>query len=485
MKRVIIVDFANLRDSRPGHPRGRRQREDGTVKNFAYADWEYIKSAIQHLKKAAPRSVIYLVSERSMAHEFSNIRDGARRLNAAAELPCDEYWQMYMMKTRREQAELRGDYDTKSNKGVRADDLILHLAAELDGFVLSGDFFSQPEYQELLKRIDHRVFYPTLSLDGTQWHFADSQQLAQLPFRERFVSAPRLRSLQETIAAAPLYSDSEIREIRERICGAGGLIDTFWLDYTKLHGVALPKKPRTKEPRSTRPVPGLKPGLTGTPFERLGELVGVLPPTVDGIDENSKLPLVLAIELGQLQGLKNRGAIIVGRVRSDGDTQFLEWYPGDRRIRLSTKRALAEVSPLEFVAVKGRVRIQDTGVVLEMPESTIVRVFSFAETSAMLIDEVSISPARRPRKWSLPRLPSRRRTGVVPRPIPTTPPPRPTTPPPRPTTPTVVPPIPLPPIIADVLPPEPSRVNARLVTSIAIAAAIATAIVGVVVSLVR
>jgi len=479
MKRVIIVDFANLRDSRPNHRRGRRRLEDGTIKNFAYADWNYITSAISHLRLAAPGSAIYLVSERSMAYEFLNERDGARRLNASAELPCDEFWHMYMMKTRKEQAELRGDNDTNSNKGVRADNLILHLAAELDGFVLSGDFFSQPEYQDLLERIDHRVFYPTPNLEGSHWHFADSQQMAQLKYFERFVNAPRLRSLQETIAPAPQYSDSEIREIQEKICGADGLIEKFWLDYAERHGVASPKKsPRpAKTPRSTRPVPTRKPGLTGTPFERLGELVGVLPPSNDGIDENSKLPLVLAIDLGQIQGLKNRGAIIVGRVRSDGDIRFLEWYPGDRRIRLSATRALSEVSPLEFVGIKGRVRINDAGVFLEMPESAVVQVFSFAETSAMLLDGTWILPTRQPRKWSLPRLPIRRRTGVVPRPIPTTPPPRPSTT-------TVVPPIPPRPD-PEFLPPEPSRLNARLVTSIAIGAALASAIVGVIVSLVR
>jgi len=478
MQRVIVVDFANLRDGRPGHRRGRRQREDGKVKNFAYADWTYITSAISHLRQAAPGSVIYLVSERSMAHEFLNERDGARRLNASAELPCDEFWHMYMMKTRKEQADLRGDNDPKSKKGVRADDLILYLAAELDGFVLSGDFYSQPQYQELLQRINHRVFYPTLNLAGTQWHFADSQQMERLPVDARFGSAPRLRSLQEAIAPAPQYSDSEIREIQDEICGKGGLIEKFWLDYAARHGVAPNKKPRTrkKAPRSTRPVPTLKPGLTGTPFERLGELVGVLPPTNDGIDEISKLPLVLAIDVTQLRELKNRGAVIVGRVRSDGDTQFLEWYPGDRRIRLSTNRALAQVSALDFVAIKGRVRDQDTGMVLEMPESAIVRVVPFAETRAMLVDEVSIVPAQQRRKWSLPRLPSKRRHGVVPRPMPTTPPPAPT----RTTDVLPIPPAPDP----EFLPPEPPRLNARLVTSIAIAAAIATAIVGVIVWLV-
>lgn len=475
MKRVIIVDFANLRDGRPRHPRGHRIREDGSLKHFSYADWNYISSAIGHLRAAAPGSVIYLVSERSMQYEFLKGQKGAERLNAAVDLPCDEFWHMYMMKTRSEQAALRGDNDIKSNKGVRADDLILYLAAKLDGFVLSSDFFRQPEYQDLLRQIDHRVFYPTLSLDNRRWHFADSRQMEQIPYPERFARVSQLRSIEEVIVSAPQFSDAEIRNIQEQICGENGLIDEFWSDYAARHGVVPIKKLRRgkKTPYSSRPAPALKPGLTSTPFSRLGELVGVLPPSNDGIDENAKLPLVLAIQSNQLRSMDGRGVIVIGRIRSDENTRYLEWYPGDRRIHLSISRELSEVSSLEFVGVKGRIRAKNERFVLEVPDSAIVQVFSFTEANSILIAETSESPALSPRRWSLPRLPGRRPAGKVSRP--STPPPGPAR---SPIT-TSVPP--LPPGITDL--PEPSRISTRLLVSIAIGAAAITTVVGLLISL--
>lgn len=479
MRRVIIVDFANLRDGRPGHLRGHRIREDGSLKNFSYADWKYISSAIGHLRAAAPGSVIYLVSERSMQYEFLKGQKGAERLNAAVELPCDEFWHMYMMKTRSEQAGLRGDYDTRSNKGVRADDLILHLAAKLDGFVLSSDFFRQPEYQEVLGQIDHRVFYPTLSLDGKQWHFADSRQMEQITYPERFARVGQLRSIEEVIASAPQYSEAEIRDIQEQICGEGGLIDEFWSDYVAQHGVTPIKRARRspRVPRSTRPAPSLKPGLTSTPFGRLGELVGILPPSNDGIDENAKLPLVLAIQTKRLQNLEGRGVIVVGRLRSEQNNRYLEWYPGDRRIQLAASRDLTLASEREFVGIKGRIRAKDKRFVLEVPDSAIVQVFSFAEANSMLIDDISEFPALLPRRWSLPRLPGRRPAGTVPRPRPTTPPPGPAQVPVTPSVP------PLPAGITDV--PEPSRINARLAVSIAIGVAVVTTVAGLLIAFLK
>jgi len=478
MQRVIIVDFANFRDGRPGHLRGRRVREDGTPKTFAYADWDYITSGINHLHIAAPHSAIYLVSERSMQYEFKPGQDAANRLNDAVDLPCDEFWHMYMMRTRKEQADLRGDHDTRSSKGVRADNLILHLAAELDGFVLSSDFFRQPEYQDLLKQIDHRVYYPTPSLDSSRWHFADSRLVAGLSYVDRFTKIAGLPSLQDRITEAPELSDKRIREIQNEICGRGGLIETFWSDYAARHAVLPTQRTRkiTRRPRSQKPTPSLKPGLVGTPFRGLGELVGVLPPTNDGIDENAKLPLVLAVQTTQLRDLIGKGVIVVGRVRVEGATQFLEWYPGDRRIQLLVKSSSLG-SPLSgFVGLKGRLQSRDHQLQLDISNSALVQTLSFAEASSLLLDDITEFPARPPRRWSLPRLPRRSTSMRVPRP-------RPTVPPPGRAEVIKVPILPPDPIDAIKFP-EPSRLNPRLVTSIALAAAIVAALAGLVRSLI-
>lgn len=498
MQRVIIVDFSNLRDPRPGAARNSRKL-DGKVKTYTIADWGYINSAINHLRVAAPHSVIYLVAERSMQYEFRDERSGGRRLTECSALPCDEFWHMYIMKTRSELARERGDNDL--DKGVRADELILHLAGELDGFVLSADFFRERAYEEALKRIDHRVFYPCVSLDNTRWHFAESRQVEALHYRERFHRLGELRSLEDTIANAPALRNEEIREIQDQICSKNGLISKFWDSYFQSHGV-VPRSRLTTTSRPTRrsqhPKPSLRPSLTGTPFERLAEFVGVLPPSNNGVAEDEKLPLVLSLNLDRLQSLIGRGAIVVGRIRRVNDTSFLEWFPGDRRVRLSGDTTNVQYSSIEFVGIKGRVRADGNRVRLEVVESSPAQVLTFAEINSMVEQQTSLTPQSSSRRWSLPTLVWRRGVTRVSRPRPTTPPPGYGKTSPRstievvsPTTGTssasngiegaieIIPPVP--PGSIDL--PKPPRFNARLVATIAIATSVMVAVAGLVISL--
>jgi hypothetical protein len=130
------------------------------------------------------------------------------------------------------------------------------------------------------------------------------------------------------------------------------------------------------------------------------------------------------------------------------------------------------IQPREFVGLIGRIRQKGEEFSVELSRDGAPKRFEFSDIMEFVSDHIPEVAASIPRRWSLPRLPGWRRvvrqqvTGGT------------KATPEQPERPKAsIPPI--------TLPPEPSRLNARLVKSIAIAAAIATAIVGVVVSLVR
>jgi hypothetical protein len=322
----------------------------------------------------------------------------------------------------------------------------------------------------------------------------------------------RLPRIEDAIKDLPLLSAEQIRDIRNTICEAGnGLIDRFWLEYRTSYEqkssspperpttppLGTPPPPPTKtepiEPRRVKPIPERrgpayskpKPVIRPTPTtsvrDILKENIGFTPPTNDGVSEDAKIPLVLSCNLADFKGRDDAVVRVIGRPRQQDGETFLEWFPGDRRIRIDGRIADELIQPLEFVGLIGRIRQKGGKFSVELSRDGAPKRFEFSDIMEFVSDHISEVSATIPRRWNLPRLPGWRR--VVRQPVPggtgekTQDLTKKATPeqPERPEA--SIPLIPL--------PPEPSRLNARLVTSIAIAAAIATAIVGVVVSLVR
>jgi hypothetical protein len=510
MQRVIIVDLSNLRERAPQKARYEIQHVNGKSHKITLAEWSYIYDAITHLAAKAPGSAIYQVADKSTRYHFINKHQGMRIFDANAKLPCDEFWHLYAMRTRKEVGDWLGGGD--GEEGVRADELILYLAAQLDGFVVSGDFFREDKYRTLLNQINHRVYWPGRAFDNSDFFFVHSQEIRTIPEGRRHIEMQRLPRIEDAIKDLPLLSAEQIRDIRNTICETGnGLIDRFWLEYRTSYEqkssspperpttppLGTPPPPPTKtepiEPRRVKPIPERrgpayskpKPVIRPTPTtsvrDILKENIGFTPPTNDGVSEDAKIPLVLSCNLADFKGRDDAVVRVIGRPRQQDGETFLEWFPGDRRIRIDGRIADELIQPLEFVGLIGRIRQKGGKFSVELSRDGAPKRFEFSDIMEFVSDHISEVSATIPRRWNLPRLPGWRR--VVRQPVPggtgekTQDLTKKATPeqPERPEA--SIPLIPL--------PPEPSRLNARLVTSIAIAAAIATAIVGVVVSLVR
>jgi len=481
MKRVIIVDLSNLRERAPGKEKVLHYDYKGQFRRISLAEWNYIYDCVNNLAGVAPGSAIYLVTDKSTRYHFVNRRQGMRIFDANAKLPCEDPWHMYPMPTKKEVGSWLGDGD--GNEGVEADELILYLAAQLGGFVVSQDFFREEKYKDSLAAIQHRVFWPARALDESDWYFVDSYEIRKFPNTERFNVMHTLPNIQAALADLPKLEKAQIGEIRNAICETGGLIDRFWLEYREAHTLrASRSKPINAfrdlhGPEFRKPKPAVRTSSTLSFGEVIKQNIGISPPTDDGVEEDLKVPLVLACDPELLSRHVDRVVRVIGRLRQHNNITHLEWFPGDSRVRLNDQVQDHLIQADSFVGILGCIVQRDAEFFLRSSRDSEIRSYSFAEIIQLVEEKTSAPVLSTPRRWNLPRLPSWRSfagltltpasTGITKRPVSATA--------------TATQPVDKEWRVYN--PPQPARLNARLATSIAIAAAIVTVAVGLLIRL--
>jgi len=487
MQRVIIVDFSNLRENRPGRMQVLTRVVDGVARRITVASWRYIEEALLELAAAAPGSTICLIADKGIRYDFEE-ENGRATFDAWRKESCDSFWFLYVLPTRRELAELRKDGDAQF--GVQADELILYLAAELDGFVISRDFFREDQYQMQLNKFDHRVFWPAKTLDDSGWGFAKSTEVRQTPAEQRLQTLASYTQLSEVIAEAPFLNAEQSRVMKDSICGTGGLIDRFWLEYFERHSVKLDDKagptqianPAPSVRKVKRPRPAVRTSSTTSLVDVVKQQLGIAPPSDDGVDDDRKIPVVLACHRFTLTASVGMPVRLVGRLRQDSSDLFLEWYPGDKKVLLRGALPPASQTTHGFVGIVGRLAARGDKHELRTHQDSVVVTFGFEEIVQLLDEPETLRSVTAPRRWHLPRLPTRKLravtipTEVYKHPRPKVPPPgRAMAPTPR-VTPTelAIPPIPTPP-----------RISARLRTVIALGVGVLTALAALVISALR
>ena len=485
MQRVIIVDFSNLRENRPGRMQVLTRVVDGVARRITVASWRYIEEALLELAAAAPGSTICLIADKGIRYDFEE-ENGKETFDAWRREPCDSFWFLYVLPTRRELAELRKDGDAQF--GVQADELILYLAAELDGFVISGDFFRDDQYQSQLNKFDHRVFWPAKALNNSGWGFASSDEVRQTPAAQRLHALASYTQLSEVIAEAPLLNAEQQRVMKESICGTGGLIDRFWLEYFERHTVKPDEKtgptqvtdPAPSVRKIKRPRPAIRTSASTSPLDVIKEQIGIAPPSNDGVDDDRKIPVIPACHRLTLTASVGMAVRLVGRLRQDSSGLFLEWYPGDRRVSLRGEPPPAPQTTEGFVGIVGRLAARGDKHELRINHGSGVATFGFEEVVKMLDEPEARRSVTESQPWHLPRLPTRKLRAITTS-AGTYVPPRPKGPPPGravPTIPRITPAdLAIPPI------PRPPRISARLRTVIALAVGVLTALAALVVSI--
>jgi hypothetical protein len=418
-QRVIIVDVSNLRDRRRGAERAPlRVSETGEVKHETLANWVFIESAISAIREIALHSAVILVADKSLGHKFSIDQRRDERFFRHAELHWSHPDFIYALPSKRELAAWRDDGD--QSHGVQADELILFLAAELNGFVISGDRFSEPQYQEYLERIDNRTFSPEIEDDGHSvvWRLVLTRDLVSRSYSDESGDLGDLRQLDYDIESLPALSDQQIVAIREEIFGDGGLENRFWQHYGRRFGIPETKYPPSRGgTRRRRPGDTMRsPSLTSRPFEMLKNVIGVgSGGRAAPVDVSSEINrrFIFAYDQPALQDAVDVHVTVLGRISDHAGSARLCWYGGNDGIAVSNLPAGVDRHDKGFVQVRGLIRKRLTRLELEVASGSVVERVDFRRVVQLLEDDVPKWQSPPLRKWHFPRLP--RRSDPVPR----------------------------------------------------------------------
>jgi hypothetical protein len=419
MQRVIIVDLSNLRDERPGADRATRHHsETGEVQRYALANWEYLESLVGAIHYVAPHSAVMLIADESLGYHFPDDGQSYRRFFERGERHWSDPDSIYVMPSTKKLAKWRGDRDTRH--GVQADELILQLAAELNGFVISGDKFSEMRYQELLDRFQHRTYSPQIEEDGqggSVWRFVLRSDLVGRSHADRFRNLADLRQLDYDIGALPRLDEPQIAAVREEVFGPGGLVDLFWQRYGQRFGI--PKTHHSPSRRTgRRRLFGVgTPPLTSKPFEVLKDLVGAATGG-RGVPRNTGQEIerrfIFACDQHALKQAVDAHVTVLGRISDHAGSIRLCWYGGSDGIALSNLPAGVTRHDRGFVQVEGRIcrvegriRKRLTRLELAVAKGSVVERVDFQRVVELLANEVPKWQSSPMRKWHFPRLPRR------------------------------------------------------------------------------
>lgn len=374
------------------------------------ASWEYLDSVVAAIRYVAPQSAVIMIADQSLAYAFDD-KKSQKRLFKHADL---DWWHsdfIYVMPSKGDLAEWRGDAD--DTYGVQADELILHLAAELNGFVISRDRFSESMYQEKLDRIQHRTYSPQIEDDGqggAVWRFVWRPDLEGRSWTQRSRSLGELRQLDYDLAAVPTLHAEQISSMRREVFGPGGLTERFWREYGRRFG--LPETTPSPSRRLSRRRPLVyepTTALTQHPFK--GIVRYVVGAVTGGRDTPSNVGIerrfIFACDRHELQDAVDAHVTVLGRISDQAGPARLGWYGTADGIALSRLPESGSVDGKRFVQVDGRIRNGPRGLELEVTMDSAVVHVEFEHVVRLLADDVTKWEPRHMRRWCLPRLPRR------------------------------------------------------------------------------
>lgn len=168
--KLVVVDVANVRPDRETRRGlfGRRSKQYGST----LASIGYIDSLLLAISAQIPSASVISIADRVLLHRFETGAD-ARTFRERMQLPASDPEFIYVMppqKSSREYLQRRGRRDAaKSKTYVKADELILSVAAARDGLVVSGDLYRDLEYRNLEQWLAKSHYLPVRDENRGDW----------------------------------------------------------------------------------------------------------------------------------------------------------------------------------------------------------------------------------------------------------------------------------------------------------------------------
>ena len=330
---VILVDLSNIRD-----PNGEKARTDtGLVLAFSRS---YLKGFENALRMAAPFAHIVLVAGRAIVWKDLWIEGGKRQ-------STDFEWMKHRTESKGESNFVYLMQEQKhGEKHIKADELILHLARQFKGFVISNDNYT--DYFDLIREVGHKHFDPKYD------HFSDSWSF-ELKLHDQVDLIQRSAGflLEECLTSFSILDQEEEEAFGQYLYEIA--IPDFWSErdnYT-LGGKNSIKQKFTDLWASARVVK-----------IRQGQIGGTKASVIRGLSAFG----IPHLRRGQFS---NQFVELFGRTKTYDDQIFLEGIPGDKVVLLEGFDDILNPKT-GFLQITGKLRFEDNQAILKRRSSSVV-----------------------------------------------------------------------------------------------------------------
>ena len=393
-KPIAIVDMANMRDDSASR-RWKRGKKN-------YSSWDYMDSVISSLKNSVENLTVIPVFDAGLANNFQG-NDIAITNHRKSLSYLDENFVYFM----------REHY-------IEADPLILMIASELGGFVISGDQYEK--YPSEAAKIDELVFVPVKKSTTEGFEFFKSSEFYDIRGKHRnyddLTKIHKTRTLRTCVDTNSNLVEND-SFIREQVFGKGGIELRFWENYFRT------TKQGEKEQLRDRPFANF--GLVFQEFFKEKQSSEVVVKTKRRIAKKRKEQVVIFCDaLDQIEANVDTEVQVVGKLGRSGEQIFLEWFRGDKAVLISDFSTRKDLDK-NFIKISGLLSRGFEFFELEITEETQFEQLSFTDAVIHRLSRIIVrSEDDAPRRWSLPSLQWGRKVRI------STPKPRQNVPPPPP-----------------------------------------------------
>lgn len=184
--KLVVVDVANVRPE-PMTSRGlfgRRIERDRDVLTSV----EYIDSLLLDIRTQIPCASVIAIADRVLQHRLQTPSDQSA-FRERTRLPTSDSDFIYLMppqSVRRESRKFWGrQVESHAPEFVEADELILSVAAASEGLIVSGDYFRDFKYRNLVEWLAASHYLPVRDTSQGSWLLCSKTKTMRLRGRER------------------------------------------------------------------------------------------------------------------------------------------------------------------------------------------------------------------------------------------------------------------------------------------------------------
>ena len=372
-KPIAVIDMANIRDDS-------NSRSILSWRKKNYSSWEYIDSVISSLKNCIDNLTVIPIFDAGLANNFAGNDIAITKHRSGLNYRDEQY--VYFM---------REHY-------IEADPLILKVAREVGGFVISGDKYEK--YANETAMINELVFVPVKKSTSGEFEFFKSSEFYEIRGKNRnfedLTHIHKLRTIKEFIDA---NSDFVVNDtfVRDQVFGPEGIEFRFWEDNFRTTRQGEKKTLRDK------PFANLKLSIPELLSEKQASKVFVKARRKIGKQRNEN-EVVFCDALNQINLEVETDVQLVGKLGRSGEQIFLEWFRGDKAVLIAGFQTKKELDK-NFIKIPGVLSKVSDGFKLELAEDAQIEQLSFTDAVIHRLSRIVVrSDDEAPRRWSLPSL---------------------------------------------------------------------------------